>query len=354
MPESIRRDAVSEKWNAITGATGLLGSHVAEHLIERGEKVRALVRPSSDVRFLQQLGVELAMGDLADPASLRRALEGAGIVYHCAARVGDWASWRSFQVEVIDATRTLLDACTAARVGRLLHVSSVAVYGHPRERADNFTEDEPLGQHLRFREFYIQSKIAAEELVRRSAVPWTIIRPTVIYGERDRNLLPRVIGALQSGWMGLVGTCEQKVNIRYAGDVAEAAILAANHPAAARRAYNVTSEGEITQRELCNLFADFLGMKRITSTTPFFLAFLFACWSEMVAGVLGMKRAPWVTRYGLALVERSCRYSTAKARTQLGWRPQISAVDGIRRTLQWYGEAVLGRKDTVAPAGVER
>jgi nucleoside-diphosphate-sugar epimerase len=149
--------------------------------------------------------------------------------------------------------------------------------------------------------------------------------------------------------MGLVGDGEQKVNIRYAGDVAEAAILAANHPEAVGQAYNVTSEGEITQRELCNMMTDFLGMKRITSTTPFFLAFLFACWCELVGGALGMKKAPWVTRYGLALVERSCRYSTAKARTQLGWRPQMPAVEGIRRTLDWYGRTVLGRDQVSQP-----
>ncbi len=335
---------MSAKLNVITGATGLLGSQVAERLVRRGERVRALVRPTSDVGFLRGLGVELAEGDLHDPGSVRRAVAGADVVYHCAARVGDWAPRSAFQTEVVGATRSLLEVCSEAGVGRLLHVSSVAVYGHPKERADDFTEDEPLGQRLRFREFYVRSKIEAEELVRNYSRPWTVIRPTVIYGERDRNLTPRVVEAVRSGWMGVVGSGEQKLNIVYAGDVAEAAILAANSPSAVGRAYNVTSEGEITQRQLCDMLTDFLGVPRITRRMPFWLAYLFACWCEFTGTLIGMKKGPLITRYGLTLSERSCRYSTARARAELGWAPQVSAIDGVRRTLEWYGREVLGRE----------
>src|SRR5437868_1284011 len=120
--------------HVITGATGLLGSHIAEQLRARGERVRALVRPTSDVAFLSRAGVELAIGDLQDPASLQDAVAGADVVYHCAARVGDWGRWQDFQREVLDATRNVLHACRHAGIGRVLHVSSLAVYGRTRRR----------------------------------------------------------------------------------------------------------------------------------------------------------------------------------------------------------------------------
>src|SRR5438132_11986401 len=85
-----REPRMTEKLNVITGATGLLGSHVAEQLVARGERVRTLVRRDSNIAFLQQLGVELAWGDLQDPNSLREAFAGADVVYHCAAKVGEW------------------------------------------------------------------------------------------------------------------------------------------------------------------------------------------------------------------------------------------------------------------------
>src|SRR4051794_22180758 len=97
--------------NVVTGATGLLGSHVVEQLRARGERVRALVRPSSDTAWLQGQGVELAVGDLGDARALLAAVEGADIVYHCAARVGDWGPWPLFQRAVVEATGNLLVAC---------------------------------------------------------------------------------------------------------------------------------------------------------------------------------------------------------------------------------------------------
>ncbi len=133
---------MTDRLNVVTGATGLLGSHIAEQLRERGERIRALVRAASDTTFLKQLGVELAFGDLNDPASLPSVFAGADVVYHCAARVGDWGPWRVFQREIIDATANMLAACRTASVGRVLHVSSIIVYGHPRLRDDScFTED---------------------------------------------------------------------------------------------------------------------------------------------------------------------------------------------------------------------
>src|SRR3954471_19799366 len=193
---------VAGKLNVVTGATGFLGSHIAEQLAARGERVRALVRPTSDTAFLRQLGAELAPGDLADPASLRRAVEGADVVYHCAARVGDWGPWRAFQEQVIEATANLLDACRAAHVGRVLHVSSIIVYGHPQLREGQFTEDEPLGQNLWLWDYYCRAKIRAEELCRAYSGALTIVRPSWIYGPRDRTSLPRLLKALDAGRVG--------------------------------------------------------------------------------------------------------------------------------------------------------
>src|SRR6266404_2937334 len=120
------------KLNVITGATGQLGSHIAEQLRTAGEQVRALVRPGSDTRFLSEIGVDLAFGDLGERASIRKAVAGASIVYHCAARVSDWGPWSTFEKEVVQSTRNLVEACRAEKVGRLLHVSSISVYGHPK------------------------------------------------------------------------------------------------------------------------------------------------------------------------------------------------------------------------------
>ena len=142
------------------------------------------------------------MADLNDPDSLRRAVDGADVVYHCAARVGEWGPWRQFREQVIDVAGRVFDACRGAGVGRLLHVSSITVYGHPRERAGLFTEDEPLGQNLWLWDYYCRAKIEAEKLCRRYPGDWTIVRPSWIYGPRDRTTLPRLFKAHEGGARG--------------------------------------------------------------------------------------------------------------------------------------------------------
>ncbi len=320
----------------VTGATGLLGSHLAEQLLARGERVRAFVRPTSDTTFLRQIGVELAVGDLTEPDSLRRAIDGADVVYHCAARVGDWGPWRVFQREIIDATANLLDACRTVGVGRVLHVSSIIVYGHPHIRQEQFTEDEPLGQNLWLWDYYCRAKVRAEELCRQYPGDLTIVRPSWLYGPRDRTTLPRVLKALAAGRVGILGRGDNLLNIVYAGDVAEGAIRAANDPRAKGQAYNLSSEGEITQRDFLDLLTDGMGQPRIRWHFPYWLAFGGGFLSELVGRVIHMRRPPHMTRYAVALIGRSTRFSIAKAREQLGWQPRVDVREGLQRTLDWY------------------
>jgi nucleoside-diphosphate-sugar epimerase len=327
---------VPAKLNVITGATGLLGSHLAEQLVARGERVRALVRSASDAAFLRQLGVELVSGDLQNPATIRSAVKGADVVYHAAARVGDYGSWKQFQEQVIDATRNVVTECRAAGVGRLLHVSSVAVYGHPRPRAEPFTEEEPFGQRLRLWDYYCRAKREAEELAWQFGSGVTVVRPSWIYGPRDRNSFPRLLNALRGRWVKILGSGANLLNIVYAGDVAVGAILAANHDGARGQAYHLCSDGEVTQRQFLDALTDALGMPRVMRRVPFAVAFVGGFCGEVIARVFHWKRAPYITRYSVSLVARPARYSSAKAQSQLGWQRRVGPLEGLRRTLEWY------------------
>ena len=328
---------MSAKLNVVTGATGLLGSHIVEGLKARGERVRALVRASSDVAFLRSLDVELVEADLLKPTSLVQAVAGADVVYHCAARVGNWGAWKDFKIEVVDATRNLFQACRAAGVGRVLHVSSLSAYGHPRVPANgSITEDEPLGQRLGFLDYYSRAKEKAELLARHYGPGLTIIRPSWIYGPRDRNGFPRLVRALRGRWISIVGRGDNPLNIVYAADVADGAIRAANHPGAAGQAYHLSSEGAITQRQFFDCLTDGLGLPRVTRHVSIIYASLGGLFGELVARCLRWRRSPLVTLYGTRLLIRSTRFSIDKARSQLGWRPSVSPQEGLRRTVEWW------------------
>jgi nucleoside-diphosphate-sugar epimerase len=342
---------LSVRLNVLTGGTGLLGSHIAEQLAARGERVRAIVRPTSDTAFLRSLGAELVEGSLDDVASLRRAVAGADLVYHCAAHVGDWGAWHVFKRNVIQATGNLLDACRQEEVGRVLHVSSIMVYGHPKSRgSDLFTEDEPLGQHLWMWDYYASSKIAAEKLCRAYPGALTIVRPSWLYGPRDRRTLPSFVKALRAGRVRILGKGDNLINLIYADDVADGAIRAATAPQAVGQAYNLSSEGDMTQHQLLDLMTDAIGWPRITRHISMRWAYLGGLFSEIIGKLIFLKRRPHITRYAVGIVGRPTLYSTARARTQLGWEPRVKAAEGLKLALDWF-RSQPGNAELLMPPG---
>jgi nucleoside-diphosphate-sugar epimerase len=328
----------------VTGATGLLGSHVTERLVARGDRVRALVRPTSDTRFLRRLGVDLVEGDLTDLASCRRAMERVRVVYHSAAKVGDWGRWPEFQTGCLDATETLAGAAAEACVERFVHISSTSAYGHPKEGGPPVDESAPLGQNLwPVWDYYTRSKVECEHILWRMAdrdgLRLSVIRPSWLYGERDRTTTARIVRRISAGKVPLIGHGDNPLSAIYAGNVADAAILAADDAGSVGEAYNVTSMGPITQREWFDLFADACEAPRPSRHVPYGATFAVATGIEAVFRLIRRRRPPVITRYATWLMGRDLSYSTAKAETKLGWRPAVGYRESIERTVRWYLDA---------------
>jgi nucleoside-diphosphate-sugar epimerase len=324
----------------VTGATGLLGSHLAEQLRTRGDSVRALVRPTSRIDFLKTLGVELVEGDLTNPADCARAVDGVDHVFHSAAKVGDWGKWDEFQTGCIDATRTLATAAARAGVSRFLHISSTSAYGHPRDQEEPIDETAPLGQNVWTWDPYTWSKVECEQLLwgltRTDGLSLTVIRPSWLFGERDRTTVPRLLPAFRARKVLIVGPGDNPLSAVYAGTVADAAILAAEDPGSRGEAYNITSHGPITQREFLDLVADAAGTPRASRHIPYRLAYLGGMLYETGGRLRGRPTPPRVTRYGTWLLGRRLSYSTEKARAKLGWVPAPTYAESIDRTLRWF------------------
>ena len=320
----------------MTGATGQLGSHIVEQLRLAGESVRVLVRPGRDTAFLRQQGAEIVEGDLRDADAVQRAAQGAAIVYHSAAKVSDWGPWQTFEEEAVTATRHVVQACRAANVQRLLHVSSISVYGHPHlAEGQKITEETPLGQGFWLWDYYPRAKLLAEQISREFPAT-TVVRPSWLYGPRDRITMPRVIPALLSKKVPIIGSGENYLNIIYAADVARGAILAANHPSAIGQAYNLCSVGEVKQVDLVNALTDALSLPRVTKHVPYGLAIRFAFLQECWKRLIGSATPPRITRRAIYLIGRSTAYATEKAEKELGWRREVEIRAGIKRTLEWF------------------
>ena len=323
----------------VTGASGLLGSHIVEKLIAAGQPVRALVRATSDTSFLDELGAEKVVGDVTDPQSLAAACEGIDTVYHSAAQVGDWGPWDRFVSITIDGTANMLAAATKAGVGRFLHISSISSYGHPDGDGLVLDETAPLGVDLHKWSYYSRAKVQAEKLAwaahEKGDLPVTVVKPSWLYGERDRASMPRMIRAIQTGKAKLIGDGTNRLNLTYAGNEAEGCILAATNENAVGQAYNLSNDGVITQGEYMNKIAECLGAKPVTRSVPYKVVYKAAFVMELFGHMFNKKTPPLVTRYSVWLMGRRCFFSAEKARKELNWQPTIGYDEGIAAAVKW-------------------
>ncbi len=322
----------------VTGGTGLLGSHIAEQLHRRGRAVRALCRPGSDTRFLHSLGAEIVSGDLNDRPLLDRACQGIDTVYHAAARVGDWGPWEDFVRVSIDGTQTLLDAAAGAKVRRFLHISSVSVYGHVDGEGKVLDETAPLGVNVHRWSYYTRAKVEAEHRVwtmhKSGRLAATVIRPSWLYGPRDRATLPRLIDSIRRRKAKIVGDGENRLNVVHAGNVAEAAILAAESDRAVGEAYNCCHDGVLTQRGYFDRVAAAIGAPPVTRAVPYRVAYSAAFLLECLGHAFRTRTPPFVTRYAVWLMGRRCFFECKKLQDQLGWRSSIGYDLGIPQAVQ--------------------
>jgi nucleoside-diphosphate-sugar epimerase len=320
----------------ITGATGFVGSHVADRATARGGVVRALARPNADLTHLQSLGAQVIPGDVTDAAAVRNAVDGVDVIIHCAAKVGDWGPVEEYRRVNVEGLRNLLEAVVGKPLQRFVHVSTLGVY----EARHHFGTDEgePLpASHI---DGYTQSKVEAEKLaleyVRQHNVPVAILRPGFVYGPRDRSVLPRLVERLKERSVIYIARGRYALNTTYVGNIADACFLAAENPKAVGEVFNITDGEFVSKRRFFEAVADGLGLPRPRGSVPIFLARFMANWREAVFRRKNKPYPPRITQATLKFAGLNLDFSIAKARTVLGYDPQVSFEQGMKAALEWY------------------
>ena len=324
----------------VTGAAGLVGTHVLDALRARGERPRALVREHS-VAAVEAFGAEPVGGDVTDVMTWQRAARGVRAIIHAAALVASHDSFDEFTRLNVGGTRRALEA--ARRTGaRLIHVSTVAVYGRAalyKAGEQGVTEDYPF-QPLPPKDFYARSKRTAEQLVQQEAagggVSVIAIRPNVIYGERDLLFTRRLIANLQRGFLPQIGPGTNHLSCVYAGNVAAAILAALDAPVKPGfRAYNVTRDAPplLTQREFFEAFAEALRVRPLRVRIPVPLIRIgVAAWSVLMRLVMPGRYSA-LGNAAMSFILGENPYSVERIHSELGWTPPFDARTAINRTV---------------------
>jgi dihydroflavonol-4-reductase len=318
----------------ITGATGFLGSHVAQVLSEQGADLRLLVRPTSNLKNLEGLNAETATGDLRDPVSLEKAMSGCDAVFHVAA---DYRIWVRDPAQMyrsnVEGTRAILEAARKNGVRSVVYTSSVATVGftgngRPANEESPVSLDDMIGHYKR-------SKFMAEQLALeagRSGLRVVTVNPTTPVGEQDIKPTPTgriVVDFLKGKFPAYVDTGLNLV------DVHECASghLAALEKGKSGERYILGGEN-LTLKQILDKLGSISGLPSPKLKLPYFVAFAAGLVDQTVSGLL-LGREPRATVEAVRMGRKKMWASSDKATREFGWRI-VPAENALRRAVEWF------------------
>ncbi|HLH62285.1 MAG TPA: NAD-dependent epimerase/dehydratase family protein [Ktedonobacteraceae bacterium] len=318
----------------ITGATGLLGSHLIKALQQRGEHIRALVLPVENADSLLAQGVEVVRGDVTDAGTLGPAVKDVDLIFHLAGMMGVWRPLADYRLVNVTGSENLYRAAQAAGVRRFVHTSSHTVYGLGHGRF--LTEKDALKPDP---DPYSITKAEGDRLMRRlmlnSDVETVILRPGTFFGPGDRLHFGRMAQKVKDGKGLILGKGDNALPFCYVTDVVQGFMLAGYHENAPGNVYNITNDRPLTQLEMFNAIADAVGGKRPTLHLPYLPVYYGSIVAEkVVARVTHTK--PVVTQLGAMMFGTDNRHSVDKARRELGYEPEVDLREGIKLAAEWF------------------
>jgi len=318
----------------VTGATGFVGSHVADALLAKGHRVRVTTRRSSKLAWLDGKNVERVEGDLRDGRGLDRACDGIEVVYHVAGvinaprdedyRAGNWL-----------ATKNMVEAAIAAKVRRFIQVSSLAA-GGPTADGRPVTEEmtpKPIS-------IYGKSKLEGEleAMKHRGEIEVAAVRPPVVYGPRDSGLLD-MYKVLTTGVKPQFGA-EKFISIVHVTDLVRGIMACGEQAAAAGECFYVCNQAWHAQGQVMDFILAALGKKAVGVGIPDRVVRFLGGVAEDTAKLVG-KHSMFNRDKALEMTQPAWICSPAKAAKVLGWRAEIEIEAGLRETLAWYRGQML-------------
>jgi nucleoside-diphosphate-sugar epimerase len=321
----------------VTGGGGFLGTAVIRLLRERGLPVRSLARRYYP--HLEPLGVEQIQGDVAEPRVVAKAVEDCRTVFHTAAKAGIWGPARDYERINVLGTQNVIDASRASGSTRIIYTSSPSVVfnGLNMEGAD-----ESVPYSKRYEAAYPRTKALAERMVleaNSSTLATLSLRPHLIWGPGDNNLLPRIISRARGGRLRRIGRRDPLIDPIYIDNAASAHMLAADRlePGApiAGRTYFVTQGQTIPLWDMINHFLAAAGLAPVRRSVSRPLAVAAAALLEMSYLATARIEEPPMTRFLVRQLSTTHWFNIDAARRDLGYQPVVSIEEGLRRLRAW-------------------
>lgn len=321
-------------YTLVTGGGGFLGQYIVEQLLARGDKVRVFCRNRHE--SLEHLPIDMKIGNLSNRQEVKEACEGVDVVYHAAARPGISCRWQPFYETNTLGTLHLIDACVKNGVKKLVYTSSPSVVfdGNDQEGID-----ESFPYPDRWLAHYPRTKALAEQMVMkangRDGLLTCALRPHLIWGPRDRHLIPRLIDRAKKGRLRRIGDGTNMIDITYVENAAAAHLQAADALTVGSRVagncYFISQGKPVNCWDLINELLILAKLPLVTRSVSFVCAWRNGTILENCYGLLGLRGEPVITRFLVLQLARSHWFNISRAQNDFGYNPIISTEEGLAR-----------------------
>ncbi len=327
----------------VTGASGMLGRSTAVALIARGDDVTVMQRGSATLPCRE------VRADVADADAARRALAGQDAVVHLAAKVDVTGPWQEYQRANVDGTRGIVAACRSEGVGRLVHVSTPAVaHSGSAIVGAGATPADPAGA----RGHYARSKAVAEEEALAAdspALAVLAIRPHLVWGPGDTQLVDRIVARARAGRLPLIGSGAALIDTTYVDNAVDALVAALDRCGPVHGRAFVVSNGEPrTVAEVLERICAAAGAEAPRRRLPVPVARGVGAAVDGVWAGLGRRDTPPLTRFLAEQLSTAHWFDQRDVRAALGWEPRVSLDEGFARLARWYATPPPPRSATSA------
>lgn len=340
MPNAPEHPALPPRPVLVTGVSGFVGRKLALRLLAQGCQVRGLCRsPNPD---LEALGIEMVYADLADAPAARAACEGRRSVFHVAAKVGVWGKRSDFQKANVEGTQAIVNGCRDFEVEKLVYTSTPSVVFNGKDLA-GADESLPYGEAIPCP--YPATKAIAEKAVLEAHnlppgyLKTVALRPHLIWGEGDPNLIPRVLQRARAGRLRIVGSGENHVDLTHVENVVDAHLLAEialdnpqNNPGG--KAYFITNDEPVLLWDWINTLLENHGVPKVQRRISLPAARRLGGALELLWTLFRLKGEPPMTRFVASELAKDHWFDISAATRDLGYRPRITMAQGMQRLLQ--------------------
>jgi nucleoside-diphosphate-sugar epimerase len=323
----------------VTGARGMIGSHICRSLLKAGDLVRGIFLPGEDAADLEREGVEVFRGDITRAETLKGCTRGCEIVYHCAARVTDWGARRLFVESIVDGTHNLLEA-SLGEARRFVYLSSIAAYGLKYHNRDA-TEDVTLRKvGIPYGDCKADAEAICHSYAGKQGLEMTIIRPSNVLGPGSAWVRD-VLDAFSRGPVPLINKGRCETAFVFVENLVEGIITASRSASASGRTYHFCDDYKVTWKEYETILGELVD-KKPKGSLPFGVAWSAGHAMEIACLPLGVR--PPMSRLAVGVMGRENHVDCTRARKELGWSTRVSWDEAMEITINWVREVYLPGK----------